>query len=105
MPPQGMPRPDKATLDKLESLMRRPEADWRFHADVPHPEDPTLNDSDWPALTVKNVSGPGGENANEEDRNGETEERRKIDRIRDVLADKGILLKDGPGGTTWEVKR
>ena len=29
----------------------------------------------------------------------------EADRIRDVLADKGILLKDGPGGTTWEVKR
>ena len=27
------------------------------------------------------------------------------DRIRDALAEKGILLKDGPDGTTWEVKR
>ena len=27
------------------------------------------------------------------------------DRIRDEMLDKGILLKDGPQGTTWEVKR
>jgi len=30
---------------------------------------------------------------------------READRIRDELAAKGILLKDGPDGTTWEVKR
>jgi cysteinyl-tRNA synthetase len=27
------------------------------------------------------------------------------DRIRDELLAKGVVLKDGPGGTTWEVKR
>jgi cysteinyl-tRNA synthetase len=30
---------------------------------------------------------------------------KESDRIRDELLAKGILLKDGPGGTTWEVKR
>jgi cysteinyl-tRNA synthetase len=30
---------------------------------------------------------------------------RESDRIRDELAAKGIVLKDGPTGTTWEVKR
>jgi len=60
------PDPYKATLDRLELLTSQGEADWRFHADVPHPEDPSLNDSDWGTLTVKNVSGPGGRNANEE---------------------------------------
>jgi len=60
------PDPYKVTLDRLEMLTRQAEAEWRFHADVPHPEDPGLNDSDWGAFTVKNVSGPGGGHANEE---------------------------------------
>ena len=62
----GTPDPYKAALDRLESLTRQGESEWRFHADIPHPEDPGLNDSDWGTLTVKNVSGPGGRNANEE---------------------------------------
>ena len=58
--------PYKPVLDHLESLTRQPEAEWRMHTDIPHPEDPGLNDSDWSTLTVKNVSGPGGQNPNEE---------------------------------------
>src|SRR5215472_15381753 len=58
--------PNKVTLDRLQSLLMQGEAEWRFHADVPHPEDPGLNDSDWEKFTVKNVSGPGGQNADEE---------------------------------------
>ena len=30
---------------------------------------------------------------------------KESDRIRDDLLAKGIVLKDGPGGTTWEIKR
>jgi len=30
---------------------------------------------------------------------------KESDRIRDELAAKGIVLKDSPSGTTWEVKR
>ena len=58
--------PYKGTLDRLNSLTRQPESDWRFHGDIPHPEDPGLNDSDWGVFAVKNVSGPGGQHANEE---------------------------------------
>src|SRR5215831_7543710 len=58
--------PNKPILDRLDALTRQPETEWRFHADVPHPEDPALNDSEWGVWTVKNVSGPGGQNANEE---------------------------------------
>ncbi len=56
----------KPTLDRLQSLSSQSEAEWRSHSDVPHPEDPTVNDSDWTTLTVKNISGPGGQNPNEE---------------------------------------
>ena len=62
----GTPDPYKPTLDRLQSLLRVGETEWRSHADVPHPEDPGLNDLDWSSVTVKNVSGPGGRNANEE---------------------------------------
>ena len=58
--------PDKVTLDRLRALTIQGETEWRFHADVPHPEDPGLNDSDWGIFTVKNVSGPGGKNPDEE---------------------------------------
>ena len=39
------PRPDpyKSILDRLASLTVLPVTDWRFHADLPHPEDPV----DW----------------------------------------------------------
>jgi cysteinyl-tRNA synthetase len=30
---------------------------------------------------------------------------KESDRIRDDLLARGIVLKDGPGGTTWEVRR
>src|SRR3984957_11742221 len=62
----GSVDPYKATLDRVQSLTSRAEAEWRFHPDTPHPEDPALNDSGWDAFTVKNVSGPGGKNPNEQ---------------------------------------
>jgi alpha-mannosidase len=60
------PDPHKGVLDRLSSLTRQPELEWRFHDDIPHPEDPGINDTGWGILTVKNVSGPGGQNPNEE---------------------------------------
>ena len=56
----------KPTLDRLEALTRESEPEWRFHDDVPHPEDPGVSDADWGVFTVKNVSGPGGENPSSE---------------------------------------
>ena len=41
--------PYKATLDRLNSLTNQPESEWRFHDDIPHPEDPGLSDTDWGA--------------------------------------------------------
>jgi alpha-mannosidase len=58
--------PHKATLDRLQSLSSQAEPEWRFHTDVPHPEDPGLSDADWGSLTVKNLSEPGGVNGDEE---------------------------------------
>jgi alpha-mannosidase len=58
--------PSKTTLDRLQSLLRQGEGEWRSHADVPHPDDPGLSDSDWSTFTVKNVSGPGGGHPSEE---------------------------------------
>ncbi len=69
----------KATLDHLNSLTHRAESEWRFHTDVPHPEDPSLNDSDWGTFTLKNTSGPGGQNSNEEHWKGTRVFRRWIE--------------------------
>ncbi len=60
------PDPLKATVDRLETLTRQSEAEWHLHTDVPHPEDQSLDDSDWSPFTVRNVSGPGGQNPDEQ---------------------------------------
>jgi hypothetical protein len=49
----GSADPCKPSLDRLEALTHQPEAEWRFHIDVPHPEDAGLNDSEWSSITVK----------------------------------------------------
>jgi len=68
----------KSTVEKLQSLTRQDEPAWRFHADIPHPEDPASNDSGWGTLTVKNISEGGGGHANEEDWTGSRVFRRWI---------------------------
>jgi alpha-mannosidase len=70
--------PYKATLDRLNSLTHQGESEWRFHNDIPHPEDPSLNESDWGIWIVKNISGPGGQHANEEHWTGTRVFRRSI---------------------------
>src|SRR5580700_8664792 len=52
LPSQDASDPYKPTLDRLESLTTLPLPDWRFHADVAHPEDPSLDDSGWQAMRV-----------------------------------------------------
>ena len=44
--------PYKQTLDRLSALTVQSEADWRFHADIPHPEDPAVSDADWETWKV-----------------------------------------------------
>jgi alpha-mannosidase len=44
--------PYKATLDRLASLTALPLPEWRAHDDVPHPEDPSLDDSKWEAAKL-----------------------------------------------------
>src|SRR5258708_39816279 len=45
------PDPYKPILDRLESLQTVSLPEWRYHEDLAHPEDPSLNDADW--ATVK----------------------------------------------------
>jgi alpha-mannosidase len=49
---QTTPNPYKPVLDRLDSLTTQPVPEWRFHADVPHPEDPALDDSNWQSVKV-----------------------------------------------------
>jgi alpha-mannosidase len=41
------PDPYKPVLDRLQAITLVQARDWRWHADVPHPETPELNDSAW----------------------------------------------------------
>ncbi|HET9308234.1 MAG TPA: alpha-mannosidase [Candidatus Sulfotelmatobacter sp.] len=75
---QNSADPKKPVLERLESLTQQAEPQWRFHTDVPHPEDPGLNDADWGTWTVKNASGPGGQHAEEQHWNGTRVFRRWI---------------------------
>jgi alpha-mannosidase len=43
----------KQMLDRLESLTTVPLPDWHYHADIPHPEDPGLNDADWQTVKTR----------------------------------------------------
>src|SRR6267378_5730667 len=47
------PNPYKPILDRLESLQTMSLPEWRYHEDLAHPEDPTLNDADWPAVKTR----------------------------------------------------
>jgi len=42
--------PYKPILERLESLETMALPEWRYHDDIAHPEDPSLNDADWPVV-------------------------------------------------------
>ncbi len=44
------PDPYQPILDRLESLQKVSLPEWRYHEDLAHPEDPSLNDADWPVV-------------------------------------------------------
>ncbi|MGH8336092.1 MAG: alpha-mannosidase, partial [Gammaproteobacteria bacterium] len=44
---QTAPLGTESALSRLESLSNVALPEWRWHDDVPHPEDPALNDSQW----------------------------------------------------------
>jgi alpha-mannosidase len=44
--------PYKVVLDRLESLTVQHEAEWRTHADVPHPESASVDDVSWSSMKV-----------------------------------------------------
>jgi alpha-mannosidase len=46
------PDPHQDIVDRLESFTTKSLPDWRYHADVPHPEAYTLNDSSWPTVRL-----------------------------------------------------
>ena len=43
----------KGIAERLESLETLPLTEWRYHADIAHPEDPSVNDADWPTVKLK----------------------------------------------------
>ena len=55
------PRPEvyAAVLSRLEAMTSLPLAQWRAHADLPHGEDPTLDDSSWTPVTLSGGRGGG----------------------------------------------
>ena len=58
--PTPAPDPYEPVLDRLASLTVLAQPDWRFHADLPHPEDPSVSDADWTPVKVdeKWTTGP-----------------------------------------------
>jgi len=46
----GALNPYKPLVDRLESIVGLPLDDWRYHADVAHPEDSSLDDKEWPVV-------------------------------------------------------
>jgi alpha-mannosidase len=50
------PSPYQFITDRLASLLEQPIPEWRLHPDIPHPEDPQVNDADWQIVAFKQSS-------------------------------------------------
>ena len=46
----GAANPYKPLVDRLDSIVTLPLDEWRYHADVSHPEDSSLDDKEWPVV-------------------------------------------------------
>ena len=57
--PSQPPDPYKLVLDRLQAITVMPVQDWKHHADVAHPEDVSLSDSDWPVLPFNKIYNDG----------------------------------------------
>ena len=49
---QSRPDPFNETMNRLASLTVEAEPEWRFHNDIAHPEDPSVDDAAWPIVKV-----------------------------------------------------
>jgi alpha-mannosidase len=55
--PAQPPERYQNVLKRLESMTSVTLGEWRYHAaDIPHPEDPSLDDSNWTAVNLANAS-------------------------------------------------
>jgi hypothetical protein len=45
--------PYKSVVDRLQAITTLAEPEWRFHDDIPHAEDPNLDDSGWQTMKVE----------------------------------------------------
>jgi alpha-mannosidase len=50
---ETVPENIKTVTDQLETITVSPVQNWKYHSDIPHPEDPNVSDADWPALNAK----------------------------------------------------
>jgi alpha-mannosidase len=51
--PSALPDFRETAVSRMKELTTLPEPEWRYHRDVPHFEDPTLDDSSWHLVKVR----------------------------------------------------
>jgi cysteinyl-tRNA synthetase len=91
---QSMVRRIDSKPEKLQRVLDRKEEFIKYLANNQHAEEIADVDIDFVNKAIKDRS-----------QARKLKDFAESDRIRDELLAQGIVLKDGPGGTTWEVKR